>query len=107
MSVLLGEVLARRVSLQRKKCCQQIIGLNEESYRDVSISSRCPRYGGVAVPPSVVVRCYRRGRCAYLDSLAHFPYSRSECFNLLLLLRRSCLQVGNCALLLLYLAVLL
>ena len=40
--VLLGDVLARRVpvsafwryrvSLQRKKCCQQIIGLNDESF---------------------------------------------------------------------------
>jgi hypothetical protein len=39
---LLGDILARRVpvsafsryrvSLQRKKCCQQIIGLNDESF---------------------------------------------------------------------------
>jgi hypothetical protein len=42
MDVLLGDVLARRVpvsafwrcrvSLQRKKCCQQIIGLDVESF---------------------------------------------------------------------------
>jgi len=42
MGVLLDNVLARRVpvsafwrysvSLQRKKCCQQIIGLNDESF---------------------------------------------------------------------------
>jgi len=42
MSLLRGNVLARRVpvstfwryrvSLQRKKCCQQIIGLNDESF---------------------------------------------------------------------------
>jgi hypothetical protein len=38
-----------RVSLQRKKCCQQIVGLNDESFRDVSISSRSPRQGGVAL----------------------------------------------------------
>ena len=41
-SVLLGDVLASRVlvsafwhyrvSLERKKCCQQIIGLNDESF---------------------------------------------------------------------------
>ena len=42
MGALLGDVVARRVpvsafwryrvSLQRKKCCQQIIGLNDESF---------------------------------------------------------------------------
>jgi hypothetical protein len=42
MGVLLGDVLSRcvpvsavcfyRVFLQRKKCCQQIIGLNDESF---------------------------------------------------------------------------
>jgi hypothetical protein len=42
MGVLLADLVARRVpvsafrpyrvSLQRKKCCQQIIGLNDESF---------------------------------------------------------------------------
>jgi hypothetical protein len=56
MGVLLGDVLARpvpvsyfwryRVSLQRKKCCQQIIGLNDESF---SIAVRIDGSGARAV----------------------------------------------------------
>ena len=51
MGVLLGDVLARRVpvsafwryrvSLQRKKCCQQIIGLNNAKEESVVNLSRC------------------------------------------------------------------
>ena len=59
MGVLLGDVLARRVpvspfrryrvSLQRKKCCQQIIGLDDKS---VSIAVRIDELGAHFVKAS-------------------------------------------------------
>ena len=48
---------------------------------------------------SLVVRCYLRSRCAWLDSLDDFPHGGGERFNLLLLLRDGRLEFGDCPLL--------
>ena len=68
MRVLLGDVPARRVpvsafwrhriSLQRKKCCQQIVGLNDESFSiavriDAKKKSLLGKMFGDAVGPAL------------------------------------------------------
>jgi hypothetical protein len=118
---LLNDVLARRVpvslvwryrvSLQRKKCRQQIIGLNDESFSiavriDAKEEFRCE-------PQSSFAAIRRAGALSSTRSLTFHTVavSASICFcccasgrllsrNLLLLLRDSRLELGDGALLL-------